>query len=151
MSFMEESSTIETSFVTRRDAETSDITKSQRTRSTRKKHRKLPEPEMFSYDPLPKQRGAIRLLKLVPSKSTDPNVDCELITPTKEEREIYGYEALSCCWDNEQKTRYVNIRQRGCIYAKYVSPDLHSALKALRHTVDCRFLWIDAICINQEG
>lgn len=151
MSFMEDSSTTETSFVTQCDAKESSITQSHETRSTLEEQSKPPEFETYNYDPLPKQCGAIRLLKLVPSKSTDPDVECELITPTKEERETHGYEALSWCWDTEQKTRYLNIRQGGRIYAKYVSPNLHSALRALRRGVDSRFLWIDAICINEEG
>jgi hypothetical protein len=151
MSFMEHSPTTETSFVARCDAKASSITQSHETHSTWKEQSKPPEFETYSYDPLPTQCDAIRLLKLVPSKSADPDVECELITPTKEERETYGYEALSWCWDTEQKTRYLIIRQRGRIYAFYVSPNLHSALRALRHRVDCRYLWIDAICINQEG
>ena len=76
---------------------------------------------------------------------TGPDVECELITPTKEEREVYGYEVLSLCWDTEQKTRYVYIHQRGRICVRYISPNLHSALRALRHIADYRFLWIDAI------
>jgi hypothetical protein len=30
-----------------------------------------------------------------------------------------------------------------------VQPDLLAALKALRHPQEDRYLWIDAICINQ--
>ena len=100
---MEDSSTTDTSFLAKCDAKASSITKSHETRSTRKEHGKLPKFETFNYDPLPKEPDAIRLLKLVPSKSTDPDVECEIITPTKEEREIYGYEALSSCWDTEKK------------------------------------------------
>jgi hypothetical protein len=48
-----------------------------------------------------------------------------------------------------QPTSYINIRKNGRIYSKKVQPDLLAALKALRHPQEDRYLWIDAICINQ--
>jgi hypothetical protein len=60
------------------------------------------------------------------------------------------YEALSWCWGTAKPTAYIKIRKGPKIYAKYVPPDLVYALRALRHPRKNRFLWIDAICINQE-
>jgi hypothetical protein len=103
------------------------------------------------YIPLPKTRGSIRLLKLFPGKFKTEQVDCELIPATLDESNgNKKYEALSWSWGTKQPTSYINIRQNDQTYAKYVSPDLLSALRALRNTRFVRHLWIDAICINQE-
>lgn len=109
------------------------------------------------YDPLPKKRGAIRLLKLFSSSSNNPYVECELITPKEDSGELEDgnthiqYEALSWCWGTEGKTSYISIRKGQRTYAKYVSPGLFAALRALRHHQKIRYLWVDAICIDQEN
>jgi len=111
-------------------------------------------PERFTkekYIPLPKTRGSIRLLKLFPGKFKTEQVDCELIPAILDENSSnVKYEALSWSWGKKPPTSYINIRQNDQSYAKYVSPDLLSALRALRNARFVRHLWIDAICINQE-
>jgi hypothetical protein len=74
------------------------------------------------------------------------------IDPKKLTRGSIGkeYEALSWCWGIAAPTSYINIRKDGRIYSKKVQPDLLAALKALRDPQKDRYLWIDAICINQE-
>jgi hypothetical protein len=61
------------------------------------------------------------------------------------------YEALSWRWGDEKKGKYaVMIRKDGKLHRKRVSGTLGLALKYLRFEAE-RFLWIDAICINQEN
>ncbi|KAF2749513.1 HET-domain-containing protein [Sporormia fimetaria CBS 119925] len=119
--------------------------------ATPKKERKLQEYERKHYEPLPKERGAIRLLNLMPSGAPDSEVHCELITPKFGQKELQKYEALSWCWGTGGWNAAINIRSRGRHYAKKVSPNLLAALKALRFADRDRYLWVDAICINQDN
>jgi hypothetical protein len=58
------------------------------------------------------------------------------------------YEALSYCWggyDDRDLRLVVNDR-----YYLRILPNLDAALRRLRSTSEHKYLWIDAICINQE-
>jgi hypothetical protein len=114
-----------------------------------------PLPEYLSrhYDKLPTRpdnRGAIRLLNLISSDPNNPNVECELITPKDDPSDPtwkIPYEALSWCWGAPDRTQYIRIRKGQKTYAKYVSANLFSALRALRDDQNNRHLWIDAVCM----
>jgi hypothetical protein len=114
-----------------------------------------PPPTEFEYERLPDKRRSMRLLNLFSSSPENPQIECKLIVvdidPKKLTKGSIGkeYEALSWCWGTAHPTSYINIRKNGRIYAKKVQPDLVAALKALRHPQQDRYLWIDAICINQ--
>jgi hypothetical protein len=114
-----------------------------------------PPPTEFEYEPLPSKRRSIRLLNLFSSSPENPQIECKLVVvdidPKKLTRGSIGkeYEALSWCWGTAQPTAYINIRKNGRIYSKKVQPDLLAALKALRHPQEDRYLWIDAVCIDQ--
>lgn len=112
-----------------------------------RKHR---EYKTYNYDPLPKKRGTIRLLNLFSSEKADAGVLCELITPAENDKNQFPYEALSWCWGAAVKTDYIRIQKNQKTYAKYVSPNLVAALKALRHPDRSRYLWIDMVCIDQD-
>jgi Heterokaryon incompatibility protein (HET) len=122
-----------------------------------KKIRPPPKYMSYHYDKLPRHRGAIRILRLYSSSSNNPQVECELLTPSEESTQnadfsrTIPYEALSWCWGTDPKTKYISIRKGQKTYAKYISPNLFSALRALRHHQRNRNLWIDAICINQDN
>jgi hypothetical protein len=103
------------------------------------------------YDPLPAGQKGIRLLSLLPAeRDADRPPYCELVTIPVHSKNRPIYEALSWCWGPEDKNRYIRLQKRGRTYAKYVSSNLFAALKALRHETDSRYLWVDAICIDQE-
>lgn len=118
--------------------------------SSHKKPRKRREYKTYNYDSLPRGRGIIRLLNLFSSEKAETGILCELITPTENEQTSYPYEALSWCWGVEDKTDYIRIQRNRKTYAKYVSPNLVAALKALRHPDRSRYLWIDMVCIDQD-
>ncbi len=109
----------------------------------------------FEYEPLPDKRRSMRLLTLFSSSPENPQIECKLVVvdvdPKKLTRGSIGkdYEALSWCWGTALPTSHISIRKNGRIYSKKVQPDLVAALKALRHSQEDRYLWIDAICINQ--
>lgn len=113
------------------------------------------------YDVLT-SRGQIRVLKLFPGNAEDDlEVHCELTPGTildyKERMEcdppqsFVPFDALSWCWGLQSEESWISIRKDGTRYAKAVRSDLVSALRALRHHEHDRFLWIDAICIDQSN
>jgi hypothetical protein len=115
-------------------------------------------PPTYEYTDLPKRRGCIRLLNLFSSSPINPQIECELITiefkdndSKNESHPDTKYEALSWCWGATKHNSYINIRKGKKLFAKYVSPDLLSALRVLRHDQVNRYLWIDAVCIDQEN
>jgi hypothetical protein len=118
--------------------------------STRKKSRKQREYQTYDYDPLPRNRGTIRILELFSSEKSDAGVLCGLITPKESERSQYPYEALSWCWGADRRTDYIRIQRNRKTYNKFVSPNLVAALKVLRHRDRSRYLWVDMVCIDQE-
>ena len=121
-------------------------------RTTGKTPRKYPPREhtSYQYDPLRSGQGTIRILELFSSELSDAGVLCALVTPNEQETHQYPYEALSWCWGTAQKTCYIKIHHNGKMYAKYVSPNLIAALKALRYPHRSRYLWIDMVCIDQD-
>lgn len=61
------------------------------------------------------------------------------------------YEAVSWSWGLDKTKTEIRVRKNGIAYDFYVSPHLVDALKALRLRNKDRYLWIDAICINQSN
>ncbi|KAI9855748.1 MAG: hypothetical protein M1813_009638 [Trichoglossum hirsutum] len=111
------------------------------------------QPDEYEYEALSNKRHSIRLLNLFSSSSENPQIECELVVKDPDQNNMNDteYEALSWCWGTAQQTSYINIRKDGRLYIKYVSPDLVAALRALRHPQQDRYLWIDAVCINQDN
>ncbi|KAK0510158.1 hypothetical protein JMJ35_007552 [Cladonia borealis] len=109
----------------------------------------------FTYCPLKNPRGDIRELGLLPGRFESP-IDCtlkprSLIAATKHGLN-QKYEALSYVWDHEEPTDSINIHVDGQFSGvMYITPSLCAALRRLRDRGSVRFLWIDAICINQTN
>jgi Heterokaryon incompatibility protein (HET) len=106
-----------------------------------------------TYQRLTNPRRSIRLLNLFGSRTKNLEIYCELVVTDFEEKTgltAEKYEAVSWCWGRAKPTAYINIRKGEKFYAKYVPEDLIHALQALRYPQKNRYLWIDAICINQE-
>ena len=101
----------------------------------------------FEYQPL-MGSGAIRLIELQPSEDPASTLECTLLHTTLRELDeelIYHYCALSYVWGDSENTRPIEVN--GKVF--HVTCNLASALRHLRHAVRPRFLWADAICINQ--
>ena len=99
----------------------------------------------------------MRLLNLFSSSPDNPQIECELEVVGMGPAEINkhtdgeGYEALSWCWGTAPPDSSINIRKGRFKFCKKVQPDLFAALKALRSPRQDRYLWIDAICIDQHN
>lgn len=105
----------------------------------------------FNYDKIQSQGQTIRLLKLIAGIPSNPTIDCELVETRLGSSKPIKYEALSWCWGTSKEEGYIRIRgKRGKAYAKKAKRDLVKALLALRSERWDRYLWIDAVCINQE-
>lgn len=102
----------------------------------------------YEYDLLPEDQAYIRLIVLQPDPEPDAPVRCLLITRTLatfEEDIIESYVALSYVWGDANDTRAVDVE--GC--RVNVTASLDCALRYLRHSHIQRYIWADALCINQ--
>ncbi|KAI1608937.1 heterokaryon incompatibility protein-domain-containing protein [Exophiala viscosa] len=66
-------------------------------------------------------------------------------------REHISYEAVSWSWGRDPATTSIRVQKNGVAYDFSVSKHLVEAMKALRLRKKDRYLWIDAICINQSN
>ncbi|KAK0702820.1 heterokaryon incompatibility protein-domain-containing protein, partial [Lasiosphaeris hirsuta] len=100
----------------------------------------------YQYPPLLKP-GHTRLLRLMPDEQEDAGVQCWLFDyPLHDSgRGMNLYEALSYTWGDMDSYQSISINQRDM----RVTPSLHTALLHLRDPYLERFIWVDALCINQ--
>jgi hypothetical protein len=103
------------------------------------------QPHMsYTYGPtLP--IGSIRVLGLLPGQPEDP-ISCTLQTKTLDEADC-TYDAISYCWGSEPEI--INISCDG--HSMLITPNLFDALQHFREPKNIRFLWADALCINQRN
>jgi hypothetical protein len=99
---------------------------------------------LFEYIPLNPNRRRIRLVTLLPGNWQD-DIHCEMTT-VKFGKRMPKYEALSYVWGGTKATRDIRVNDERFLIGK----NLWIALRRLRMPHSLRFLWIDAICINQQ-
>jgi Heterokaryon incompatibility protein (HET) len=102
----------------------------------------------FNYQPL-QNPESLRLLKLQPGSETAEDINCELIEVPPDNP--ISYEAVSWTWGAEKWTKSVRINHKDQAFSFDISPNLASAMMALRLPGEVRILWIDAICIDQKN
>ena len=103
----------------------------------------------------------IRILRLLPAQSQTEPINCDLqirwldasLRQTNGSREppASEYEALSWCRKGGVMDGKIQIRMAGHPRPLYISEHLEVCLKRLRYNNKDRFLWIDAICIDQDN
>ncbi len=109
----------------------------------------------LTYDyklcPLPSPSTDIRILKLREGEPKTP-LHCTLTDRPLKSTKHPTYEALSYHWGDGESTEEITLNTKGKDFPDpfMVRPNLASALKQLRYRDRPRYLWIDAICINQD-
>ena len=105
----------------------------------------------YKFCPLPSPSTDIRILKLREGEPQTP-LHCTLTTRPLKSTLHPTYEALSYHWGDGEPTEEITLNTRGKDFPDpfMVRPNLASALKQLRYRDRPRYLWIDAICINQD-
>lgn len=106
---------------------------------------KLEETDTFKHKPLAPGEH-IRILALEPSRDFNSDIRCRLIEPSLEEARG-GYEALSYVWGSQACDLEITCNNRPF----YVTTNCLLALRYLRKKAKARFLWVDAICIDQSS
>lgn len=100
----------------------------------------------FQYQPLPNNQKFFRLLELLPGSSED-TLRCRLQhTPLTAAR---PYEAVSYVWrvfHNSHDCATVLFGDKSLP----ITWNLQLALRYMRHETESRWLWADALCINQQ-
>lgn len=98
----------------------------------------------YAYDYL--EKGQFRLIRLHPGRKRDPNdiVRCQIYPLTLSDPRPYV--ALSYAWGDVSDKRKILV---GNLLIS-VSASLDSALRTLRGPRESRWVWADALCINQQ-
>ncbi len=102
----------------------------------------------YEYQPLV-ESDAIRLLELQPSRDLDAQVECSLISTTLsacDEDLVQHYTALSYVWGDANVEKKILVEGN----AFSITTNLDTALRNMRDAKRKRFVWADAICINQS-
>ena len=97
----------------------------------------------LSYTPLVTTAREFRLL-LLASGDENESIDGAILHVSLDDHP--SYEALSYTWGNTVSLHPINVD--GCTFM--VTRNLLAALKRLRLPDQDRYLWVDAICINQS-
>ncbi|KAI0912242.1 heterokaryon incompatibility protein-domain-containing protein [Ustulina deusta] len=101
----------------------------------------LPRNE-YLYSPI--DADSIRLLYIQPGIWSD-RIRCSLETVKQSDNPTF--EALSYVWGVAPKTSSILVGNAEF----YVQPNLHSLLRQIRNEVQGLYVWVDAICINQNS
>ncbi|OCK93362.1 uncharacterized protein K441DRAFT_723434 [Cenococcum geophilum 1.58] len=100
---------------------------------------------MVAYKHKPLGGNTFRILVILPGRDED-ELKCHI-----RQRKNEKYEALSWCWGTKPETATIQILSDDSAEdaTMLIKPNLESALRRLRLPEKQRFLWIDAICIDQ--
>ncbi|KAJ9156609.1 HET-domain-containing protein [Pleurostoma richardsiae] len=108
---------------------------------------------MSVYQPLPLDAASsqIRMLEILPSRRASSIIRCRLLCVdlahlNGDDVPFEFYEALSYTWGDGSVRVTIKLNGRRTV----VTQNLEAALRRLRARDFSRYLWVDALCINQE-
>lgn len=95
--------------------------------------------------------GEIRVVRIKPAPEDQP-ISCELNIirlpiPGEDTVLLAAYDALSYCWGNMKPDCQISCDS----LAFPITSNLYLALAALRSSVEDRYVWVDAMCIDQQN
>ncbi|KAK4449782.1 heterokaryon incompatibility protein-domain-containing protein [Podospora aff. communis PSN243] len=101
---------------------------------------------IYRYRPLPE--NALRVLQLLPNRDGNAPIECNLIDYALLDARTgpHLYEAVSYVWGPPPNTHYLITNGASLP----IRQNCHAVLARLRDPTLPRFLWVDAVCINQE-
>jgi hypothetical protein len=129
-----------------------------------------------AYQPLTRASQEIRVLMIDPGAQDTP-ITCDLMIVSLEtiRQEFPVFECLSYCWGKLDETSEIQLShyERGNVIQREVirpsqdhrftyngrrlsqqifniTTNLESALRSIRHELESRLIWVDALCINQH-
>lgn len=114
---------------------------------------------MSTYQYTQLQSGEFRLLKLSPGDGNTELVGAlEIYTlyplayPPENNRspDPKPYDALSYTWEDDEIGHSIGLLRESIAYPVPIRPNLKAALLQLRDPKEPRYLWVDALCINQR-
>ena len=100
--------------------------------------------DVYRHSPLGERKRSIRVVQLLPGHPDDV-LECRLVQTTVSSG--FPYKALSYAWGSQRKRKCLNID--GCCLP--ITDNLFDALIQLRQSRTSRWLWIDAVCIDQDN
>jgi len=108
--------------------------------------------DIYSDTPLDPESNQIRMLQIQPSWRPSSTIKCNLVRVDLDDLDadevpFEFYEALSYTWGDTGNEKRISLN--GCPFQ--VTRNLHAALRRLRARRLCRYLWVDALCINQKS
>ncbi|KAI0903873.1 heterokaryon incompatibility protein-domain-containing protein [Ustulina deusta] len=105
---------------------------------------------LYLYSSLPSPTHT-RLLELQPSDNPTSELRCRLHCLDLYDVDSPLYEAVSYTWGDEAFSRVLWIEDNGSGSSRLlVTPNLADALCRFRRRAAPRFIWADAVCINQK-
>jgi Heterokaryon incompatibility protein (HET) len=99
----------------------------------------------YNYQSIRSKISEVRILEISTGQRQDP-INLSFIKVILDGGSTSNFEAISYMWGDPQGQ--VNVQLSGCDF--HVSTRLHELLLDIRDSEEPCFVWIDAICINQE-
>ncbi|KAB5511738.1 heterokaryon incompatibility protein-domain-containing protein, partial [Coniochaeta sp. 2T2.1] len=107
----------------------------------------MPLFNQYHYEPLCRE-DAVRLILLNPAKYQTAPLRCS-ITQHCRSTQLEDYAAVSYAWGRCELSRTLEIGWDDVSYLR-ITPNVDALLRVLRTPNEPRYLWIDAICLNQD-
>ncbi|KAI0487733.1 HET-domain-containing protein [Xylaria cf. heliscus] len=97
----------------------------------------------FEFLPIDSSRGQVRLLQIAPGRDDEP-IRCSYQIASVNEN--VPYYTLSYVWGKMDRNRTIIVEGTKA----ELTDNLFDALTCIRHEHRPRYLWVDALCINQQ-
>ncbi|OCT45078.1 hypothetical protein CLCR_05995 [Cladophialophora carrionii] len=112
----------------------------------------MAENPQFCWQPLPHPTKNIRLIELLSAQSKDAAIQLKLATYSSNGY-CPSYEAISYTWGEALDEEEIIMGEEGGQSSRKlrIRKNLYDCLKRLRQTTTSRYLWVDAICIDQRN